>query len=94
MEGYNPDLPLLRAYAIMPDIPVQSSVPLDKRILDLTEGDLRELITNGVTERRDIEYKGQLPGTNDEAKKEFLADVSSFVQGDQARRQDRGTHAA
>ena len=78
MEGYNPDLPLLRAYAIMPDIPVQSSVPLDKPILDLTEGDLRELITNGVTERRDIEYKGQLPGTNDEAKKEFLADVSSF----------------
>jgi hypothetical protein len=53
-------------------------MPLNKPINQLTEADLQELIANGVAERRDIEYKRELPGTNDEAKKEFLGDVSSF----------------
>lgn len=54
-------------------------MPLNKPINQLTEADLQELITNGVSERRDIEYKRELHGTNDDAKKEFLADVSSFA---------------
>jgi hypothetical protein len=54
-------------------------MPLEKPIDSLTETDLQELITNGVTERRTIEYKVALPSLNDEAKKEFLYDVSSFA---------------
>jgi hypothetical protein len=54
-------------------------MPLEKPIDSLLENDLQELITNGVTERRTIEYKEALPGTNDEARKEFLFDVSSFA---------------
>jgi hypothetical protein len=54
-------------------------VPLEKPIDSLSESDLQELITNGVTERRIIEYKETLPGYNDEAKKEFLYDVSSLA---------------
>ena len=41
--------------------------------------DVEALVTNAVAEGRTIEYKQQLPGTNDEEKREFLADVSSFA---------------
>jgi Schlafen, AlbA_2 len=53
-------------------------MPLNKPILQLVVADLQELISNGVTERRNIEYKQALPGSNDDAKREFLADISSF----------------
>jgi hypothetical protein len=46
---------------------------------ELAEADLQELISNGVTERQNIDYKEALTGTNDDAKREFLADVSSFA---------------
>ena len=46
---------------------------------DITEADITALIENEVSEGRQIEYKLLLPESNDEAKKEFLADVSSFA---------------
>jgi hypothetical protein len=52
---------------------------LEKALESLSEGDLQELITNGISERRTIEYKRTLPGQTDDEKKEFLADVSSFA---------------
>jgi len=52
---------------------------LEKPIEQLAEADLLDLISSSVSERRTIEYKLASPHTNDEAKKEFLADVSSFA---------------
>jgi hypothetical protein len=46
---------------------------------DISESHLLALITEGVAERRTVEYKSELPGSNDDARKEFLADVSSFA---------------
>jgi len=44
--------------------------------------DLESLITNQVSEGKYIDYKEALPGNSDSDKKEFLADVSSFANGD------------
>jgi Putative DNA-binding domain len=52
---------------------------IPKPIEQITETDIAALISNAVPEGRTIEYKQQLPGTNDVEKKEFLADVSSFA---------------
>jgi hypothetical protein len=49
--------------------------PLD----EITETDLNGLITASVAERKTIDYKQQLPDTNDAGKRELLADVSSFA---------------
>jgi hypothetical protein len=49
--------------------------PLDK----ITVKDFTNLIANGVSEGRTIEYKRELPGASDADKREFLADVSSFA---------------
>ncbi|MDR3715084.1 MAG: ATP-binding protein [Puia sp.] len=46
---------------------------------DITESDLLALIADGVSEGRSVDYKRELPKGNDEGKKEFLADVSSFA---------------
>jgi len=46
---------------------------------EIAEADLQALIDNAVSERKTLEYKRQLPGTSDAARKEFLADVSSFA---------------
>jgi predicted HTH transcriptional regulator len=46
---------------------------------NITEADLRALITNEVREGKMIDYKRSLPGSADKDKKEFLADVSSFA---------------
>jgi len=51
-----------------------ASVPLDR----LTKEHLKGLVDDDVVEGRDLEYK-QSVGTNDAAKREFLADVSSFA---------------
>lgn len=40
---------------------------------------LRSLVDNQVAERRDLEYKRDLPGRADEDVKEFLADVTSLA---------------
>lgn len=52
---------------------------LSTKIDTLIESDLQVLITNAVSEGKVIEYKRDLPGNTDTAKKEFLADVSSFA---------------
>lgn len=51
------------------------SRPIDQ----ITEADLSSLITAGVAERKTLDYKQQLPDTNDAGKRELLADVSSFA---------------
>lgn len=50
-------------------------IPLD----NIKEGHLRALIGNGARESLYIEYKRETYGDNDAAKKEFLADISSFA---------------
>jgi Putative DNA-binding domain len=50
-----------------------------KPIGSIVQADLIALVTNAEIESRIIEYKRTLPGTSDSAKKEFLADVSSFA---------------
>jgi hypothetical protein len=49
--------------------------PLD----EITEADLNDLVDAGVAERKTLDYKQQLPETNDAGKRELLADVSSFA---------------
>jgi len=50
-----------------------------KDIEQITGEDLQALIDNLVLEGKTIEYKQSLPSNSDSAKKEFLADVSSFA---------------
>jgi len=50
-----------------------------KPIDQITEADLNALITAGVTERKTLDYKQQLPDLTDARKRELLADVSSFA---------------
>jgi predicted HTH transcriptional regulator len=45
----------------------------------IAEANLRALIDAKTAEARQIEYKREIYGTNDEARREFLADVSSFA---------------
>ena len=45
----------------------------------VTKADIEYLIANQVAESKQLEYKRQLPDRTDKAKKEFLADVSSFA---------------
>ena len=52
---------------------------INKKLEDIIIEDLRQLIDNNVIEKKTLEYKSQLPGNTDLAKKEFLADVSSFA---------------
>lgn len=52
---------------------------LDKPLDEVTEGDLSELVSGQIVERRTLEYKERLPGYSDGDKKEFLADTSSFA---------------
>lgn len=52
---------------------------LERPIDTIDEALLRTLIENQVAERRDLEFKRDLPTRNDEGVKEFLADVTSFA---------------
>jgi hypothetical protein len=55
-------------------------VPLDQKPLEqLAEGDLLELVDNEVAEGTTIDYKVELPAGGDEARREFLRDVSAFA---------------
>src|SRR4051812_35707653 len=51
------------------------AIPLDK----ITEAHLESLIDNGVTESRTLEFKRDQIGANDEAKKEFLKDITALA---------------
>ena len=52
---------------------------LDKPVDKITEDDLQYYVDEKVVETKTLEYKEALPGRDDKAKKEFLADVSSFA---------------
>ena len=46
---------------------------------DITKADIDALVTGQRREGREIEYKRELPAGDDNAKREFLADASSFA---------------
>lgn len=52
---------------------------INKKLEDITTSDLQALIDNKVIEGKTIEYKREMPNNSDPAKKEFLADVTSFA---------------
>ena len=52
---------------------------LNRPIEQVASEDLDALITDQVPEGRTLDYKRELPGSDDASKKEFLADVSSFA---------------
>lgn len=45
----------------------------------VTKANLDALLDNAVPESRRLEYKEELPGSNDDAKREFLKDVSALA---------------
>lgn len=49
-----------------------------RRLRDLTEADIRDLITAGVAEHLFLEYKSELYGNNHDGHREFLLDVCMF----------------
>lgn len=51
----------------------------EKPLNQLTETDLQNLVTSGVSESRFIEFKRDLYGAKDEETKELLKDVSAFA---------------
>lgn len=52
---------------------------LQKNLPDVTEAEVIRLITDEIAEGKTLDYKQALPSDQTEAKKEFLADVSSFA---------------
>jgi len=52
---------------------------IEKEFDQINEQDLQGLVDNAVVEQKTLEYKQELPVGTDSAKKEFLADVSSFA---------------
>ncbi len=52
---------------------------IEQPIDTINEAALQRLIDNQVSEGRDLEFKRELPGGNDEATREFLADVTAFA---------------
>jgi predicted HTH transcriptional regulator len=53
---------------------------LERKPLDqIDKGDLQQLIDDQVQESKTIDYKLDAVGNSDKAKKDFLADVSSFA---------------
>ena len=52
---------------------------INKPIDQITEADLNDLVSAAVAEQKTLDYKRDLPGNNDAAKRELLADVSSFA---------------
>jgi len=52
---------------------------IQKAIGDIAKTDIDFLIENKIGESKTLEYKEMLPGSKDSAKKEFLADISSFA---------------
>ena len=55
---------------------------IPKPLNEIAESDITRLKEAGIEEGKTIEYKRELPGTRDEDKREFLADVSSFANTD------------
>lgn len=54
----------------------------DKKLQDITEEDLHNLIKNKVIENKTLEYKEKLNLSKDNDKKEFLADITAFANSE------------
>lgn len=54
----------------------------DKPITQIIEDDIQKLIVDQRAEDKTIDYKEALPAGNDEARKEFLFDITSFSNTD------------
>lgn len=55
-------------------------MPLENQAIEtLSKAHLSQLVADRVSEALTLDYKLTLPGTSDEDKREFLADVSSFA---------------
>jgi len=52
---------------------------IQKAIEAISKAEIDQLIKNGESENKTLDYKQELPGATDEQKREFLADVSSFA---------------
>ena len=52
---------------------------IQKPLNEINIEDLNELVTNSVSEGRNLDYKRDLCGNSDGDKKEFLSDISSFA---------------
>lgn len=52
---------------------------IDKTLDKITEEDLQHLIQNAIPEKKNLEYKAEMPLNTDKEKIRFLADVSSFA---------------
>ena len=52
---------------------------IQKTLNEINIEDLNELVTNSVSEGRNLDYKRDLCGNSDADKKEFLSDISSFA---------------
>jgi len=52
---------------------------IEKQFDAIDKGDIEALVENKKAERRTLEYKVALPLGTDEAKREFLSDISSFA---------------
>jgi len=50
-----------------------------KTVDHITPADIQRLVEDGVRESKTLEYKETLPSSSDEAKREFLADISSLA---------------
>ena len=71
---------------------------IEKAFDDIVKEDIDALVVNAACERRDTEYKEQLPGGSEKDTKEFLADMSSLanasggdlIYGVRDKRDDKG----
>lgn len=52
---------------------------IPKNLTDIAASDIQDLIDNAVCENTTLEFKRDLPGGGDDAKREFLADVSALA---------------
>lgn len=52
---------------------------VDKPITQITEADLQQLIADARAEDKTIDYKEEMHGGNDEGRREFLYDITSFA---------------
>jgi hypothetical protein len=52
---------------------------IDKSFNTIEKSDIDALVDGKITERGTLEYKAELPSDSDDAKREFLSDISSFA---------------
>jgi hypothetical protein len=53
-----------------------------KRLNDVTEADLRQVLAAGTEEHKHLDYKAELYGGNDAGQKDFLVDVCAFANAE------------